>query len=127
MNRRSKLGLLDSLHRVARWMRPAAPIIALVGLALFTLCAGLLLFAQAEAPDKILLPAIVGVLWCLCGYVFIHAFAEVPAPPGAELEGWPRLKRQLARAWHWLLAVSYVGITLWALLITNHVIGEALS
>jgi hypothetical protein len=119
--------LLDTLHQTARRMRPAAPALAVVGLLLFALCAMLLLFAQAEAPDRILLPAIVGVLWCLCGYVFIHAFAEVPAPPGAELSGWPRLQRQLARAWHWLLAVVFVAITIWALLVTNNVIGEALS
>jgi hypothetical protein len=127
MNGRSRRGLLDTLHQIARRTRPAAPVLATVGLLLFALCAGLLLFAQAEAPDKILLPGIVGVLWCLCGYVFIHAFAEVPAAPGPDISGWPRLRRQLARAWHWLLAFVFVGITLWALLITNNVIGEALS
>ncbi len=73
--------MLDTLQRLARWMRPAAPMLALAGLALLLLCIGLLLLTEAPRTDHLLLPAIAGLVWCLCGYVFILTFQHVPAFP----------------------------------------------
>ncbi len=119
--------MLDALQRLASWMRPAAPLLGILGLALLLLCGGLILFAQGATGDQLLLPAIAALAWCLCGYVFIHVFQQVPAFPDADLRGWRRLTRLFARAWHWLLALVFLGTTIGALMITNRIIGEALG
>ena len=61
--------MLDRLQRLASWMRPAAPFLVLAGMALLLLCLALLFLTDGgERGDKLLLPAIVAMIWCLCGY-----------------------------------------------------------
>jgi len=119
--------MLDRLHRLARWMLPAAPFLALAGFALLLLCTGLLLLTEAPRTDQVLLPAIAGLVWCLCGYVFIMTFQHVPASPGADLRGWQRIKRLFARAWHWLLALIFIATSIAAIMLTKNIIGEWLA
>ena len=109
-------------------MRPAAPLLVNAGIALLLLCLGLLFLTEGgERSDRLLLPAIVAMTWCLCGYIFILAFENVPAFPGAELRGRRRLKRLFARAWHWLLAVVFIGVTVATLMLSARIMGEALT
>jgi hypothetical protein len=119
--------MLDTLQRLARWMRPAAPVLAFAGFALLLLCVGLLLLTEAARTDHLLLPAIAALVWCLCGYVFIRTFQQVPAFPSADLRGWQRLKRLFARAWHWLLALIFIATSIAALLLTSRIISESLA
>jgi hypothetical protein len=119
--------MLDTLQRLACWMRPAAPLFALAGLVLLLLCIGLLLLTEAPRTDHLLLPAIAGLVWCLCGYVFISTFQHVPAFPDADVRGWQRLKRLFSRAWHWLLALIFIATTIAALMLTKNIIGESLA
>ena len=120
--------MLDRLQRLASWMRPAAPFLVLAGMALLLLCLALLFLTDGgERGDKLLLPAIVAMIWCLCGYVFILAFETVPAFPGAELHGLRRLMRLFARAWHWLLAIIFIGVTVAAIMLSARILSEALA
>lgn len=119
--------MLDTFQRLARWMRPAAPILAIASVALVLLCIGLLLLTEAPRTDHLLLPAIAGLVWCLCSYVFIVAFQHVPAFPHGDVRGWRRLKRLFARAWHWLLALVFIATTIAAFMLTTRIIGESLA
>jgi hypothetical protein len=119
--------MLDTLQRLARWLRPAAPLLALAGVALLLLCIGLLLLTEAPRTDHLLLPAIAGLVWCLCGYVFILTFQHVPAFPADDMRGWQRLRRLIARAWHWLLALIFIAATIAAYMLTSRIIGESLA
>ena len=101
--------------------------LALAGLALLLLCIGLLLLTEAPRTDHLLLPAIAGLVWCLCGTVFILTFQHVPAFPDADVRGWQRLKRLFSRAWHWLLALIFIATTVAALMLTKNIIGESLG
>ncbi|KAA6185997.1 hypothetical protein F2Q65_06410 [Thiohalocapsa marina] len=119
--------ILDTLHRLARRLRPVAPALATIGLLLLAASVGLLLWRQEQASDVMLLPAIAGMLWCLFGYLFIRSFERVPAPPDPAARGWRRLKARLARGWHGLLALVFGGVTLWALWITVWILREAIG
>lgn len=117
--------MLDTLQRLAQWMQPAARYLSVAAVILLLTCLGLLLLtAGGERGDRLLLPAIAGLVWCIFGYVFIQTFESVPAPPGAEIRGWRMLKRRLARAGHWLLAIVFLGATIAALTLTNRIISE---
>jgi hypothetical protein len=121
---------MDLLHRlqdVALWLRPALrPFIGLGALSL-ALAAFLVLFGDPQTSDPLLLPAIVGMLWCLCAALFITTFESVPPPAGADLRGGQRLKRAVARVWYRLLALAFVGLTVAAILLSQRLIGEALG
>ncbi|MCF7984272.1 MAG: hypothetical protein K9L70_07700 [Thiohalocapsa sp.] len=119
--------MLETLQRLATWMRPAAPFFAGVAILLFALCAVLVLTTRSASADRVLMPAIAGLLWTLCGYVFVRTFESVPAPASPDMSAWRRLKRGVSRAWHWLLAAAFAAATIAALLVTNHLIREALG
>ncbi|MGB5834529.1 MAG: hypothetical protein WBG92_21435 [Thiohalocapsa sp.] len=119
--------MLELIARIARGMRPAAPVLGAVGFGLVLLCGGLILFAPGDSGDHLLLPAIAALVWCLCGYVFVQAFETVPAVPGPQLRGWQRFRRLIARGWHWLLAGVFLSATVAALSLTSRIIGEFLD
>jgi hypothetical protein len=119
--------ILDRLQALAQrlaWLRPA---LAAAGLVLFALAAALVVFGDPQSGDGVLLPAIAGGLWCLCAWLFIDTFAAVPPAPAADLHGWGRLKRQLARLWYLLLALTLLGLTLAVLMLSQRLLGEALG
>jgi fatty acid desaturase len=118
--------MLDTLQRLSARMRPAAPALGWAAVLLLLGAAALLLVGQAAVGDELLLPVVVAMLWCLCGYLFIRSFETVPERPDAGMGRWQRFLRRLARAWHWLLALAFVGITIAALSLTNRIVGELL-
>lgn len=121
------MSALSRLQGLARWLRPALPVLRGLAVLLFLVAAYLVVFGDPQRSDAVLLPAIVGFLWCLCAAVFITTFESVPPPATADMAGWPRLKRGLARSWYGLLALVFLGLTVAGLLLTNRLVGEALG
>ncbi|WP_295882495.1 hypothetical protein [uncultured Thiohalocapsa sp.] len=119
--------MLHRLQGFARWLRPARPLLVALGLLAFALATYLVLFGDPQTSDPLLLPAILGLLWCLCAVVFISTFETVPPAPPADVTGLSRLKRRVARLWYSLLALAFLGLTVAALLLTNRLLGEALG
>jgi hypothetical protein len=119
--------MLTRLQHLARWLRPARPVLVGMGALCLGLAAYLVIFGDPQRSDAVLLPAIIGVLWCLCAVVFINSFEAVPAPPTAEASGWTRFKHTLVRLWYGLLALAFLVVTVATLLLTNRLIGEALG
>ncbi|WP_082674056.1 hypothetical protein [Thiohalocapsa sp. ML1] len=119
--------MLDRLQGVARRLGGLKPALAAAGLVLFALATALVVFGDPQSGDGVLMPAIAGGLWCLCAWLFIDTFAAVPPAPTAELHGWGRLRRQLARLWYLLLALALLGLTLAVLSLSERLIGEALD
>ncbi|NBC13808.1 MAG: hypothetical protein GVY09_10780 [Gammaproteobacteria bacterium] len=121
------MSVLSRLQSVARWLRPALSVFSALAALLLLAAAYLVIFGDPQRSDAVLLPAIVGFLWCVCAAVFITTFESVPPPATADMAGWPRLKRGLARGWYGLLALAFLGLTVAALLLTNRLVGEALG
>ena len=119
--------LLDSLQRIAHRLAWLKPWVVGTGLALGALAVALILFADPQGGDGLLMTAIAGGLWCLCAWLFLDTLAAVPPAPGAELAGWGRLRRQLARLWYLLLAGALLGLTLAVVSLSQHLLGEALD
>ncbi|ESQ07879.1 MAG: hypothetical protein N838_21435 [Thiohalocapsa sp. PB-PSB1] len=124
---RTNQHMLDILQRIARWMRPAAPVLGILILLLFLLCGGLALFIQSEFGDRLLMSTIAALLWCLYGYVFIQAFDNKVAVPTPDSRGWQRLKQRLTHLWLQLLVFVFIIMTLAVLWLTNRIISEVLS
>jgi hypothetical protein len=119
--------MLDRLQGVARRLGGLKPTLAAAGIVLFALAAALVVLGDPQSGDGVLLPAIAGGLWCLCAWLFIDTLAAVPPAPAADLRGWGRLYRQLARLWYLLLALALLGITLAVLSLSENLIAEALG
>ncbi len=119
--------LLTHLQSAARRLRPALPGLVGVGMALLALVLSLVVFGDPQRSEALLLPAIVGLLWCLCAWVLITTFDAVPAPASAVPSRWGRFKRRIARAWYWLLALAFLAVTASALLLTYRLVAEALG
>lgn len=121
---------MDLLHRLqglARRLRPALRLFVGLGVLSLLLAACLVLFADPETSDPLLLSSVVALLWCLCAAVFITTFETVPPPAGMSRRRWPRLKRGIARMWYRLLALAFLGLTIAALLLSKRLIDEALG
>jgi fatty acid desaturase len=116
--------MLETLSRLAVHLSPLRHALT-IALALLAAVAALAVFNPDMAMLQSALPAIVaGLLWALCGIVFIHAFATVPPPPPADLRGASRLLRRINRGFHWLLFIIFAGITAAALLLTARLIND---
>lgn len=116
--------MLERISTLARRLRPLAPTLAVISALLFVVVVALVLTTASERADRWMLAALSGFLWTGCGVLFIHAFAEVPAPPAPTLGAFARLKAQLNRALHWLLLLVFVGLTLGVLSLTGRLLGE---
>lgn len=117
--------MLERLHGLASAIRPAAPFLAAVAALLLIGCALLILTTRSAAMDRILLPMIAGLVWSVCGYVFIRAFETIPVAPHPGMRTWAKLRRRMARAWLGLLALALGGAMLAALSLSGRLIGEA--
>jgi hypothetical protein len=114
--------MLEFLSRLARRIRPAAPLLAVLAGLLFSAIVVLILTTGSAAADRWLTAGVAALLWTLCGWVFIQAFATVPPPPEPGLRGLRKLQRQLNRAFHRLLALALVGLVLASLLLTKRLL-----
>lgn len=96
--------LAQRLRRLSTPLAIAAALLCcFIGLGVLFLDAG---------DDRALIPAILGVLWCLSLLALIHLFQSVDLvrQPNANLL--QRFTRALRLAGHWLLAVLWIVITL---------------
>ena len=74
------------------------------------------------------LPALIALfLWGVCAWVFLFAFATVPAPVSAEHSALQRIVRRFNRALHWLLLLAFAGITVTAIIASARLITEVAS
>ncbi|WP_295541454.1 hypothetical protein [uncultured Thiohalocapsa sp.] len=121
------MALLCRLQGFARRLRPALPVLSALAALLFVVAAYLAVFGDPQRSDVVLLPAIVGFLWCFCAVVLIGTFASVPPPVTAQMTGWARFKRRLARGWYGVLALAFLGLTVATLLLSNRLLGEVLA
>jgi hypothetical protein len=119
--------MLEHLQRVARRLRPAAKPLFGAAILLLAGCALLILTTRSAQTDRFLLPMIVALIWSVCGYVFIHAFDDIPPPASLQMRPWQRLRRRAARAWLLLLALALGGAVLAALSLSSRLLGEALG
>lgn len=111
--------MIDTLQRFALRIRPlrhvavALAVVCLVGLAM-------ILFVAPASGDsnRFLVPALVGLVWCVSAYGFIDTFQSVPVAIDESHGLFARAKRALARAWYWLLALVFAASTAAALLLT---------
>ncbi len=111
--------MIDTLRRIAVRIRPlryAAVVLGLVCLAGLVM----ILFAAPASGggDRLLVPAIVGFIWCLSAYGFIDTFQSVPEKADRAQGVFVRIRRGFARAWFWFLAILFGASTLAALFLT---------
>lgn len=111
--------MIDSLHRIAVRIRPLRYVAVVLG-AVCLAVLGMIIFVSPATGDgnRFLMPAIVGFIWCLSAYGFIDTFQSVPGRSDASQGIIARLKRRLARAWFWFLAILFAVSTLAALFLT---------
>ena len=116
--------MLERISTLAQRLRPLARPLATISALLLAAVVVLVLTTASERADRWMLAALSGFLWTGCGVLFIHAFAEVPAPPAPTLGAFARLKVRLNRALHWLLLLVFVGLTLGVLSLTGRLLEE---
>lgn len=111
--------MIDSLHRIAVRIRPLRHVAVVLGVACLA-GLGIILFGSPASGggNRFLMPAIVGLIWCLSAYGFIDTFQSVPARMDRDQGIIARLTRGLYRAWFWFLAALFAVSTLAALFLT---------
>ena len=110
--------VIELLHRLARRLRKAQ-LPALIG-AVACLLYGVyvLLMPASHENDYLLMPAIVGMLWCLSLYALITNFAHVPVWSRQEAGLWLRFKHRLVRGYYWLLGVLFIALSVGVLVVS---------
>lgn len=116
--------MLERLAMVAGWLRPLSGLLAALGLGLLVVVAVLIVTSTSERTDRWLFPALIGLLWSGCAWLFVHAFAHVPPPPGPPPHSLARFRAQLERALHWLLAIAFAGLSLSLVSLTGRLFDE---
>lgn len=111
--------MIDALQRIAVRIRLLRYVAVVLGLACLA-ALGFVLFAApaSEDADRFLVPAIVGLIWCLSAWGFIDTFQSVPAKRQAGDGLAARIRRSMVRAWFWFLAALFGVATLAALFLT---------
>lgn len=111
--------MIDALHQIAVRIRPLRRVAVVLGLVCLA-GLGLILFAAPASggSNRLLVPAIVGFIWCLSAYGFIDTFQYVPEKLDRNCGLFARMKRSVSRAWFWFLAILFGGSTLAALFLT---------
>ena len=103
--------MIDAFHNLALKLRPLRGAVIALSVAFVLAAAAVVLLGDSPAHERLLMPAVVGLLWSLSAYVFIVAFQHVPTKP-ADRNGWfARTGRSLRRGWYWLLALVFLGTT----------------
>lgn len=116
--------MLDRLSQAAGRLRPLAPALAIVSTVLFAVAAAITVSTTSERADAWLLPVLTLLVWTVCALVFTLAFTSVPPAPGPDLRGTERLRVQLNRLFHWLLALVFAGTAFAALSLTEKLLGD---
>jgi len=116
--------MLEALATLAARLRPASPFFAGAAALLLIAAAALVLLDPTGQWDQWLSLVLMLLLWCVCVWIFIRIFATVPPPPSTDLRGLARLRAALNRAFHWLLAAVFAGLTVAVVLLTIRIGGE---
>jgi hypothetical protein len=85
----------------------------------FVSIAAIAFTSDSSEKDQFLLPSVVGLLWATSAYAFITTFRFVPGKSNKSLRIIARLKRNLHRAWYWLISVTFLGITAVTVFLTS--------
>lgn len=111
--------MIDGLRRIAVRIRPLRYAAVVLGLVCLAGLGAIIFVAPASGDsDRFLVPAIVGFIWCVSAYGFIDTFQAVPERMDRTRGAFARIKRGMARAWFWFLAILFGASTLAALFLT---------
>ncbi|MBK1643235.1 hypothetical protein CKO25_00905 [Thiocapsa imhoffii] len=107
--------MLDLMQRLATRMAPARHILIMLGAVGILVVGATVLAFEASTGNRILLPAVLILLWATLGVIFVDVFARIPAAPEPSWGRWKRLKRRISRSLYWLLGIAFIGTSLVAI------------
>ena len=114
--------MIDTLQRIARAIQfLRLPAIVVGSMSLILICT-LIFIAQPGAGDRWLMPGFVSLLWAVSTYAFIVNFQSIPAKVDKSMRFFTRLKRNIHRAWYWLVALIFLGASLGVLFVSYRMI-----
>jgi hypothetical protein len=114
--------MLFRLQRIAVSLRVLRLPLVILGLICLTM-ATLIVFSLTPAnTERFLIPSCVGMLWALSAYSFIGTFQFVPGKADESFTFSSRLKRNMHRAWYWIIGFITLGVTIAAVYVTNRMI-----
>ena len=113
------MNLLDKFHRFANTIQILRIPSIVIALICFVSIAAIAFTSDSNEKDQFLLPSVVGLLWAISAYAFITTFRFVPEKSNKSWIIIARLKRNIHRAWYWLISVAFLGITAVTVFLTS--------
>ena len=114
--------MIDKFQRIARSIQFLRLPAIIVGLISFLLIVTLIFVAQSGTGKRWLMLGFISLLWAISTYAFIVNFQSIPTKADKTMRFFTRIKRHIHRAWHWLVALIFLGATSGALFISYRMI-----
>jgi len=114
--------MIDKFQRVAESIQFLRIPAIVLGILCLGIIAVVLLGLGSGAINQILVPSLIGLIWALATYSFVVTFEKIPAPADQSFGFLAKIKRKLSRAWYWLVAVAFVGTTVFALILSGRLL-----
>ncbi len=119
--------LLDRLQRIACRGRRLKPFALAVALGLFLASVAVVMLVPGTSGDQVLLPLILGAVWCLSGFLFVYLFEAVPPQPDPHGGPFVRIQRRLVRGLYWIFALAFMVLGALVLMLTLRLAREWLG
>jgi hypothetical protein len=104
--------MIDSFTKVANSLQILRLPSVIAGLLSAVAMLTVIITSESHEGDFYLIPSSIGLLWSIATYSFLVNFRSVPEKAALSWKLFSRIKRNLIRAWYWLIAILFVGATL---------------
>ncbi|NNC77921.1 MAG: hypothetical protein HKN77_08155 [Woeseiaceae bacterium] len=114
--------MIDKFQDVAESIRFLKFPAAALGVLFLAVIAAILFGLGSVEMKQFLEPCFTGLIWALATYSFIETFESIPAPADQSAGFLTKARRKLSRAWYWLIAVVFLGTTVFALILSSRLL-----
>ena len=114
--------MIDKFQRVAESLQFLRIPAIVLGFLFLSVIAAVLIGLGSDEMNQLLEPCFIGLIWALATYSFVETFETIPAQADRVDSFLVRIRRKISRAWYWLIALVFVGTTVFALILSSRLL-----